>query len=168
MPHCAVSYGGSRAHHGSAQCPEVVIAPFAIGPIEVRSRPLARQIADCEFADRYFASLSRRGDALRGDCAAGDAVQAQALTMCAPSVRLADATWRRMSYTASAMSKGYQDYVRRQGNTTLGVVAPCEVLQAGARSRALGTPSRTCRTPHRRYTRIRCRLARRRAAAVGR
>ena len=60
-PHCAVDYDGSRAHHGSAQCPEVVIAPFAIGPIEVRSRPLARQIADCSNADNYFSALTQRG-----------------------------------------------------------------------------------------------------------
>ena len=135
-PHCAVDYDGSRAHHGSAQCPEVVIAPFAIGPIEVRSRPLARQIADCSQSDRYFSALTQRGDALRGDCAAGDAVQAQALTMCAPSVRLADATWRRMSYTGSAMSKGYQDYVRRQGNTTLAWTHPAKSFHP-ARAREL-------------------------------
>ena len=88
MPHCAVGYGGSRAHHGSAQCPEVIIAPFAIGPIEVRSRPPARQIADCSRRP-IFAALSRRRRAARR-LRRGDAVQAQALTM-----RAIGATGRR-------------------------------------------------------------------------
>ena len=56
--------------------------------------------------------------------------------MCAPSVRLADATWRRMSYTASAMSKGYQDYVRSQGNTTLAWSHPAKSFKP-ARAREL-------------------------------
>ena len=79
-PHCAVDYDGSRAHPRQRAVPEVVIAPFAIGPIEVRA-PLARQIADCSHADKYFGADAARRRAARR-CAAGDAVQAQALAMC--------------------------------------------------------------------------------------
>ena len=41
-----------------------------------------------------------------------------------------------MSYTGSAMSKGFQDYVRRQGNTTLAWTHPAKLFNA-ARAREL-------------------------------
>ena len=57
--------------------------------------------------------------------------------MTSPSARLNrdNATWRRMSYTGSAMSKGYQEYVRRQGNTTLAWTHPAKSFNP-ARARA--------------------------------
>lgn len=104
LPRCRLSaQNGVRLRVGGPHCAEAPIAPFAVGPIEVRSRALARETARCEAARRYMAALSRRGDARRRDCASMDGSQAFTLTMCSPRVLLADATWQRMSYAPSAI-----------------------------------------------------------------
>ena len=104
MPSCAVMAPGRvHARAGSAKCAEAPMAPFAIGPVEVRSRPLALTTAGCTHADRYMEALSRRGDALESDCASMDGAQAFTLTMCSAATNLADATWKRMSYPPSAV-----------------------------------------------------------------
>ena len=85
------------------RCARVLSAPFAIGPVEVRSAVLARMIAGCQVAHRYMDSLSAAGDAVRRDCSSMDGNQGLPLIHCAPRLRLADATWRRMSYPHSAI-----------------------------------------------------------------
>lgn len=137
MPSCAVMAPGRvHARAGSAKCAETPMAPFAIGPVEVRSRPLALTTAGCAHADRYMAALSRRGDALESDCASMDGAQAFTLTMCSPTTLLADATWKRMSYVPSAVRNA-----RGKNETRLAWGHPAKSLGArDARSlwRALG------------------------------
>ena len=105
VPRCQPGGGGRGGGGGSAQrCAKVVSAPFAIGPVEVRSVALARAIAACDEAHRYMDSLSASGDAVGGDCSSMDGNQGMPFARCAPrQLRLADATWRRMSYPHSAI-----------------------------------------------------------------
>mmetsp|Transcript_36050 Transcript_36050/g.117317 ORF Transcript_36050/g.117317 Transcript_36050/m.117317 type:complete len:354 (-) Transcript_36050:31-1092(-) len=84
-------------------CAEALVVPFAIGPVEVRSAPLARAVAECSTSGRYFASLSVAGETLREDFSSMDGNQGLPLARCVPRLRLADATWKRMSYPNSAM-----------------------------------------------------------------
>ena len=65
-------------------CGEVRSAPFAVGPLEARSRALARAVARCRGAHSYFAAMSAGGAALGGECEAGDAAQGHAVSECAP------------------------------------------------------------------------------------
>lgn len=72
----------------------MVSAPFACGPLDVRSRVLARRLAGCAAADRLFraaATESERGAAM---CISTDGAQGAALTLCHArhELRLADAT----------------------------------------------------------------------------
>ena len=88
-------------------CPDgVAIAPFANGPLEVRSRKLAHSVARCERAHRFFRAASVASDASARDrrdfraCTATDAAQATALELCTPTnaeLRLADTTDSRLS-----------------------------------------------------------------------
>ena len=85
-------------------CPRTVrMAPFAIGALDVRARPLAASVARCGYATRYFRWLSRLG-MLRGAlCATTDGSQGHAIHECvardpdAEPMELVDATNRRLS-----------------------------------------------------------------------
>ena len=80
-----------HAHISCALVPPIhpPIYPSSHLSMEVRSRPLAVETAGCAHAQRYMASLSRRGDLLRQDCASMDGAQAYTLSMCSTRVRLA-------------------------------------------------------------------------------
>jgi len=65
-------------------CAEALIVPFAIGPVEVRSAPLARAVAECSTSGRYFASLSVAGETLREDISSMDGNQGLPLARCVP------------------------------------------------------------------------------------
>ena len=83
-----------------------------------------------------MAALSRRGELLGQDCASMDGAQAFTLTMCSKRVRLADATWRRMSYVPSAIRNA-----RGQNETRLVWAHPAKSLaptQARAVSQYVG------------------------------
>ena len=52
----------------TAECPFFRMSPFACGPFEARSRNLAQTVARCEYGDRYFRAMSRRGSAKQNWC----------------------------------------------------------------------------------------------------
>lgn len=79
-------------------CPAFRLAPFACGPFEARSRHLAHTVARCEYADRYFAAMSRRGDAKSDWCVSTDGGQGNVLGECVRSMHIADLGPRRQKY----------------------------------------------------------------------
>ena len=79
-------------------CPrEVRYAPFACGPLDVRHRTLAQQIADCAAADALFREMTVRGDKQRRMHGTTDASQSTALWSCTDVLRVADATDARFA-----------------------------------------------------------------------
>jgi len=83
---------------GSVTCPQFQLAPFACGPFEARSRHLAQIVARCEYADRYFKAMSRRGDVRRDWCVSTDGGQGHALGACVRSMHIADLGMHRQKY----------------------------------------------------------------------
>lgn len=83
---------------GTPSCPQFRLAPFACGPFEARSRPLAQAVARCAYAGRYFAAMSRRGDLKKDWCVSADGAQGHALGHCVRSVRIADLGPHRQKY----------------------------------------------------------------------
>jgi hypothetical protein len=75
---------------GTDACPAFQLAPFACGPFEARSRHLAQTVARCEYADRYFRAMSRRGDARQNWCVSTDGGQGHVLGACIRSMHAAD------------------------------------------------------------------------------
>jgi hypothetical protein len=57
---CERGFDGAAVLPGSADCPILPYAPFAPGPLDVRSAPLARLVATCGYARSYFASMVTR------------------------------------------------------------------------------------------------------------
>ena len=88
-----------RVNVGSAQCPEVRMTPFAVGPLEVRSAALAREVAACDYANRYFEAQATRGRLVETECNGCDGAQGHAIGACvAGTLRVADLGWRRQKY----------------------------------------------------------------------
>lgn len=80
-------------------CPRFFMAPFACGPFEARSRALASAVSECEYAGRYFAAMSRRGDKKRNWCVSADGGQGHAIGACMRSpVTFADIGAERQKY----------------------------------------------------------------------
>ena len=129
VPRCSIAGPCTRAN--------TLMVPFAIGPLEVRSRALALAVAECHEARRYMRAISALGDA-RADSAGGradpgasmDGGQALPLAMCVRRALLADATWKRMSYTASAVRNS-----RGKNTSVLAWTHPAKQLQPAAASR---------------------------------
>ena len=66
-------------------CPNAVrMAPFAVGPLEVRTRALAASVAACAYADAYFARLTATGAARGALCSTTDGSQGHAIAECLP------------------------------------------------------------------------------------
>lgn len=79
-------------------CPgRVVLSPFACGPLDVRHRSLAQQVASCAVADAFFREASATGDARETMAATTDASQAVALSQCVRVLQVADATEARLA-----------------------------------------------------------------------
>jgi hypothetical protein len=89
--------GGTMKLHTDA-CPSFQVAPFACGPFEARSRHLAHTVARCEYADRYFKAMSRRGDARQDWCVSTDGAQGHALGRCVRTMHVADLGAFRQKY----------------------------------------------------------------------
>ena len=88
-----------RVNVGSLQCPEVRMTPFAVGPLEVRSAALAREVATCDYASRYFEAQAMRGRLVDTECNGCDGAQGHAIGACvASTLRVADLGWRRQKY----------------------------------------------------------------------
>ncbi len=83
---------------GTSECPAFQLAPFACGPFEARSRHLAQTVARCEYADRYFRAMSRRGDAKQNWCVSTDGGQGHALGACVRAMHVADLGAHRQKY----------------------------------------------------------------------
>lgn len=91
-------------------CSSLPYGVFAPGPLEVRSRHLATQLATrCPYADAYFASLVARGRAIRDECASTDGAQGHVLAECMRSARprygaliVADGGEARQAYPSRA------------------------------------------------------------------
>lgn len=83
---------------GTDQCPSFQLSPFACGPFEARSRHLAQTVARCEYADRYFKAMSRRGDAKRNWCVSTDGGQGHVLGACVRSMHAVDFGPHRQKY----------------------------------------------------------------------
>jgi hypothetical protein len=75
---------------GSFDCPSLHFNPFACGPLEVRSRALALDVASCAYADRYFSAMSVRKGANNLMCVSADGGQGHAIGHCIPSLEVAD------------------------------------------------------------------------------
>ena len=116
VPSCTVAGKCSRA--------DTLMAPYALGPVDVRSPRLARAVAECDEAKRYMAAISARA-ARPG--ATMDGGQALPVAMCVPRVLIADATWRRMSFTASAVRNS-----RGRNTTVLGWSHPAKRMASAS------------------------------------
>ena len=75
---------------GSHRCPAFRFSPFACGPLDVRSRPLALAMARCEYATRYFRAMSHRGERTRELCISADGGQGIAIGECMGTVDVVD------------------------------------------------------------------------------
>jgi hypothetical protein len=89
MPMWRAGWSGS-VKEGNAECPMFRLSPFACGPFEARSRQLALAVSRCEYADNYFAAMSRRGNAKRDWCVSADGGQGHAVGACVRSLYIAD------------------------------------------------------------------------------
>ena len=75
------------------------MTPFAVGPLEVRSAALAREVAACDYANRYFDAQASRGRLVETECNGCDGAQGHAIGACvAGTLRVADLGWRRQKY----------------------------------------------------------------------
>ncbi|KAL1521590.1 hypothetical protein AB1Y20_021249 [Prymnesium parvum] len=96
---------------GSHSCPLLRFAPFACGPLDVRSRPLALAMAKCEYASRFFQEVSRRGERTRKLCYSADGAQGTAMSSCMSPLSIVDlgpgrqrfATARQLNNTNGVM-----------------------------------------------------------------
>ena len=79
-------------------CPRFFLAPFACGPFEARSRHLALAVSRCEYAETYFAAMSRRGDAKKDWCVSADGGQGHAVGACVKQLHIADLGPHRQKY----------------------------------------------------------------------
>ena len=97
-----------RPDHSPLCCrARVADAPFAPGPLEVRSAHLASIVAGCPYADEYFASLVARGVLISDECASTDGSQGHAIGECAAeqlggTLVVADADPRRQAHASSS------------------------------------------------------------------
>ena len=99
MPMWRAGWSGS-VKEGSAECPMFRLAPFACGPFEARSRQLALAVSRCQYADNYFAAMSRRGNAKRDWCVSADGGQGHAVGACVRSLHIADFGPHRQKYAS--------------------------------------------------------------------
>mmetsp|Transcript_10295 Transcript_10295/g.23532 ORF Transcript_10295/g.23532 Transcript_10295/m.23532 type:complete len:272 (-) Transcript_10295:165-980(-) len=89
---------GARMRARTPHCPTIHRAPFACGPLEVRSLGFARQISRCTYAFRYLRAMSQRSlhfnmSAFKGPppiCTSTDGGQGHVIGMCTRSVDLLD------------------------------------------------------------------------------
>ena len=88
---CDRAFDGAAVHPGSAECPSLSYAPFAIGPLEVRSAALTRQVASCTDGAEYMRSLTSRGRLISDECASMDGAQGTAMAICLRPARMASA-----------------------------------------------------------------------------
>ena len=104
-PRCERGFDGAAVTAGSDACPMLPYAPFAPGPLEVRSARLASVVAGCRYADQYFASLVARGALIADECASTDGSQGHAIGECAAETMgaliVADGDARRQAYASS-------------------------------------------------------------------
>ena len=142
-------------------CPRTVrMAPFAIGAIDLRRRRLARTVADCAYADRFFARVSAHGDQTGAMCSTTDGAQGHVLGECvrgnlvladAGSARMADGTLcRRATGRCAQGSVAWLHPLKRHDTTSWNATwaalalqtayAPLPIVQA--RVSALGPASR--------------------------
>ena len=93
-------------HWPRCRLARVADAPFAPGPLEVRSAHLASIVAGCPYADEYFASLVARGVLIGDECASTDGSQGHAIGECAAELLghlvVADADPRRQAHASSS------------------------------------------------------------------
>lgn len=105
-PNCDRGFDGSPIVPGSAACPSLPTAPFAPGPLEVRSAAIAAIVAKCRYADEYFSSLVARGALIKDECASTDGSQGHAIGECAAErferLLVADASPHRQAYASGA------------------------------------------------------------------
>ena len=127
-PRCEKAFDGRPVTPGSTLCPMLPYAPFAPGPLEVRSSQLAQLVASCSYADAYFHSLVTRGALINDECASTDGSQGHAIGECAAEawghLGVADGDMWRQSYANS----GLFAHLRRAANTSAtdgrGIVHP--------------------------------------------
>ena len=127
-PRCEKAFDGRPVTPGSTLCHMLPYAPFAPGPLEVRSSQLAQLVASCSYADAYFHSLVTRGALINDECASTDGSQGHAIGECAAEawghLVVADGDMWRQSYANS----GLFAHLRRAANTSAtdgrGIVHP--------------------------------------------
>ncbi len=95
------NWAGS-VREGTSDCPAFRLAPFACGPFEARSRPLAAAVGRCAYASSYFPQMSRRGDARKNYCTSADGGQGHAIGHCVRSIGVADLGLARQRYATFA------------------------------------------------------------------
>jgi hypothetical protein len=90
----------------------VRLGPFACGPFEARSRHLATTVDRCEYADRYFAAMSRRGNAKNDLCVSTDGAQGAALSHCVRSMVVTDLGSFRQKYaTVKQLNESHSVFI---------------------------------------------------------
>ena len=89
---------GTKHGAGTAECPAINTAPFACGPLELRSRALARRLARCEYAERQFRWASAQSDRQGLMCTSTDGGQGHAIGHCLRSVEVLDLGTVAQSY----------------------------------------------------------------------
>jgi len=85
-------------------CPQARLAPFACGPLDVRSNALASSMARCHYADRYFDALSRRSVVTGSMCASADGSQGHAVSECMRSGRYVVADIGRARWSMGSLN----------------------------------------------------------------
>ena len=90
-------WGGS-VRLGTPECPLFRLSPFACGPFEARSRPLAEAVGQCEYASRYFDVISRHGNEVRDWCVSADGSQGHVISHCVRALTVADLGIERQRY----------------------------------------------------------------------
>lgn len=97
MPMWRVNWAGG-VKEGTAECPKFHLAPFACGPFEARSRHLAHTVSRCDYANRYFDAMSRRGNVKQDWCVSADGGQGHAIGACSRTLYVADLGYHRQKY----------------------------------------------------------------------
>lgn len=74
------------------------VAPFACGPLDIRSRPLALLVSRCHHAETYFAIMSRFAAHSQQMCVSADGSQGTAMSWCVDSVDVVDFSSSRQRF----------------------------------------------------------------------